>query len=468
MKHVDALSRCPSATLNDTSSVSERTLCQTNKMEMTYVNVNMINSDDWFLTVQIQDAKLKNIIDQLSNGNTSGDITNNYVIKNDRLYRKTLLGEKLAVPSFARWKLMQKFHDQIGHVGFKRCSELIKTDYWFPKMTRFIKKYVNSCLECAYGKGEYGKPSGELHPIAKPNVPMDTLHIDHLGPFSRSRKGYQYILMICDAFSKFLIARPTKTLNSVETLEVLRDVFSLFGYPRRIISDRNLAFTSRVFREFILKHQIHHTLNAIACPRANGQVERCNRTILDALRTRSRDPNMWTECLPDVVWGINNTMNESTGFHPYEIMFSHRGRLLPNLEGSTDPVLVTEKRKIASKRVHQKAIIQKRQYDKRHKPEKKFCKGDLVLWKQSATGGEAKSVNNKLRDLYSGPYIVQKVLNNGRYEIRSIKGMRGYKKFTGIVPADSLRYYRSAPNCSESSSDEEIVTRDDLIDLLES
>lgn len=64
--------------------------------------------------------------------------------------------------------------------------------------------------------------------------------------------------------------------------------------------------------------------------------------------------------------------------------------------------------------------------------------------------------------------MVTKVLNNGRYEIRSIQGMRGYKKFNGIVPADSLRTYRSVPSCSESSSDEEVVTRDDLIDLLES
>lgn len=63
-------------------------------------------------------------------------------------------------------------------------------------------------------------------------MPIDTVHIDHLGPFSKTRKGYQYILVIVDAFSKFLLARPTRTINSVETLEVLKDVFSLFGYPR--------------------------------------------------------------------------------------------------------------------------------------------------------------------------------------------------------------------------------------------
>lgn len=52
---------------------------------------------------------------------------------------------------------------------------------------------------------------------------------------------------------------------------------------------------------------------------------------------------------------------------------------------------------------------------------RKLSECDLVLWRQSATGDEAKNVNNKLRDLYSGPYIIVKVINNGRYEIQSIR-----------------------------------------------
>lgn len=476
MRHVDALSRNPIQT-----TLSERTpsdpgntnQCHVSCVDRQEIKVNIIGSgqiedEDWFLTVQMQDDKLTSIVRQLKGENASRDVVNNYELRGDRLYRKTLSGPKLVVPALARWKIMQKFHDKIGHVGLKRCEEIIKSDYWFPKMTRFIKKYVRSCLECAYAKGDYGKPRGELHPIPKPNVPMEMVHIDHLGPFSKTRKGYQYILMIVDAFSKFLIARPTKTINSVETVEILKDMCGLFGYPTRIISDRNLAFTSRLFKQFILEHQIHHSLNAVACPRANGQVERFNRTILDAMRTRSRDPNMWTECLPDIVWGINNTNSETTGFHPYELMFSNRGRLLPNLGSQVETVPVTERRNIASRKIKRRAEVMKRQFDKRHIPQTVFKKGDLVLWKKSPTGGEAKSVNTKLQVLYSGPYTIDNVLNNDRYQIKSVKGMRGYKKFTTVVAADSLRPYHGAPDPNEASSDEDVVTRDDLIDLLES
>lgn len=43
--------------------------------------------------------------------------------------------------------------------------------------------------------------------------------------------------MVIDAFTKFIIAKPTRTLSSVETIEHLRWIFGEFGYPRR---DRRL------------------------------------------------------------------------------------------------------------------------------------------------------------------------------------------------------------------------------------
>lgn len=95
---------------------------------------------DWFATVQNEDEKLKHIIDLLKGGCKDSEIVNNYAWINERLYRKTLNGNRLVVPGLARWKILQKHHDDIGHVGLKRCTEAIKNIFWFPKMSRFIKK----------------------------------------------------------------------------------------------------------------------------------------------------------------------------------------------------------------------------------------------------------------------------------------------------------------------------------------
>lgn len=110
----------------------------------------------------------------------------------------------------------------------------------------------------------------------------------------------------------------------------------------------------------------------------------------------------------------------------------------------------------------------KRNFDKKQKNARVYKKGDFVLWRQAPTSSAAK-VNTKLDDLYSGPYVVTNVVGNDRYRIRSIKGLRGYKSFTGLVPADSLRPYRSiAPMSDSASSSDEQLETEDLIDLLES
>jgi hypothetical protein len=449
MRHVDALSRCP----------------------VDAVNINRLETTDWFYTVQSQDDKLRLIIDKLKSGSAESEISNNYTLIDGRLYRKTFNGNKLVVPTLARWKIVQMHHDNIGHVGLQRCMDLIKKDFWFPKMTRFIQKYVTSCLDCAYGKGEHGRKQGMLHPIPKPSEPMHMIHIDHLGPFSRTKKGQQYMLVITDAFSKFVIAEPTRTVNSIETIRTLKRVFGLFGYPNRVVTDHGKAFTSRYFKKYATEKQFRHTLNAIACPRANGQVERTNRTILNALRTvdPSEASNNWANCLPDILWGINNTRNDTTGYKPFDLMFARSDRSLCDVtipEQMTEPIQV--RRTKASHQITKANEKMKRNFDKRRKHPHVYKKGDLVLWKQAPTSSAAK-VNTKLDDIYSGPYVVTKVSGNDRYRIRSVKGLRGYKSFTGLVAADSLRPYRSiAPISDSASSTDDQLETEDLIDLLES
>lgn len=83
-----------------------------------------------------------------------------------------------------------------------------------------------------------------------------------------------------------------------------------------------------------------------------------------------------------------------------------------------------------------------------------------------------KGVSNKLRQKFSGPYIVIKVFGGDRYRIKSVRGMRGYKNFSTTVPVDSLRPFNStigeiSGESGSDDSDNNVRDRDDLIDLLE-
>ena len=86
--------------------------------------------------------------------------------------------------------------------------------------------------------------------IDKGEVPLDTFHIDHLEFLPSTKKQYRYILIVVDAFSKFVWLYATKSCNSSEVIEHLRKQSILFGNPRRIISDRGTAFTSAAFEDY--------------------------------------------------------------------------------------------------------------------------------------------------------------------------------------------------------------------------
>ncbi|CAH3935267.1 unnamed protein product [Pieris brassicae] len=209
MSHVDALSRNPV------------------EIDFGCLLVRTIDTK-WIATVQKDDSELKRIVDIL-NDSTSGDIVdirNNFLIKRGLLYRKTDDGERWVVPKGVRFQLLKANHDDIGHFSFDKTFAKVKESYWFPKMKRFIQKYVKSCLECAHAKVPAGKKAGELHTIEKIDCPFHTLHIDHLGPFVRSSSKNSYLLLIIDAFTKFIILIPVKSTKTVYSIRAMKNYFN--------------------------------------------------------------------------------------------------------------------------------------------------------------------------------------------------------------------------------------------------
>lgn len=314
MTHVDALSRNP---VDDEIGIIEAVEIH---------DVMSIDIDnDWLVTVQSNDSELKRIKDILSNSEYDGiiDIRKNFILKRDRVYRNTNDGLRWVVPKGCRWQILQKNHDQIGHFGFEKTYDRIKEHYWFARMRKFIKKYVSACLECAHNKVPAGKKEGFLHSIPKIATPFHTIHVDHVGPFVTSKRKNSYILVIVDAYTKFIVLKAVKNTKSSTSITILRDYFGTFGLCVRLISDRGTSFTSSKFKSFILELGIRHIQNAVASPRANGQVERYNRTILDSIAAQNHgcDERLWDDRLLQVQWGLNNTINKGTGKSPSEVLF---------------------------------------------------------------------------------------------------------------------------------------------------
>lgn len=447
MNHVDALSRNP--------------VDQPNAENTPTLNMLKISKTTTLNDVQLTDPQLVHLKCILNNSCTEAkEVKNDYALKDGKIYRKVGDSLKWVVPSDARWKVCHMCHDECGHMAFEKTFDKIKQTYWFSGMTSFVRKYVRACIPCAYAKQPAGKKEGFLFPIPKTPVPFHSVHIDHLGPFVKSKLGNTYILGIIDGYTKFIVLRPVRNTKSKTSIGVLRDVFSIFGAPKLLISDRGTSFTSNEFAEFAQQLEIKHIKNAVAMPRANGQIERYNRTILASLAalTHSHNDKEWDVHLNTVQWSLNNTLNKGIGKTPSEVVFGKRTINITephlhdlthedtDLEGSCVDEIREKVRQTIEKNQHDMA----KRFNKNRCPAKTYALGDLVLvQKQLNNPGDS----NKLLPRYSGPYRVTKLLGYDRYEVSSIDGHTN-RKYKNVYAADKIKPWISFSDTNRCSDDQ--------------
>lgn len=98
-------------------------------------------------------------------------------------------------------EIIKRIHE-IGHFSVGKVEAIIKRNYWFSNMRPVIEKVIRNCLSCILAEKKHGKQEGQLYPIDKGSLSLETYHIDHLGPLPSIKKQYRHILVVIDSFSK--------------------------------------------------------------------------------------------------------------------------------------------------------------------------------------------------------------------------------------------------------------------------
>ena len=108
-----------------------------------------------------------------------------------------------------------------------------------------IKSTVNQCITCCELKPRFYKPPS-AH-LIKATQPFERLNIDFKGPLPTSTKN-RYVLTIIDEYSRFPFAFPCPDTSTSSVLKCFRNLFSLFGMPAYIHSDRGSSLISEEIR----------------------------------------------------------------------------------------------------------------------------------------------------------------------------------------------------------------------------
>lgn len=190
MAHVDALSRNPLPSCLIVSECERGLLARLRRAQNT-------------------DGDLREIFDAVGRGQLEG-----YLIRGGVLYREDE-SIRLVVPKAMQLQVIGRAHDQ-GHFGIAKTEALVRKDYWIPGLRPKIEEVLRNCVPCILAEWKHEKAECFLSPINKGDTPLDTFHVDYLGPLQSTKKSYVHIFIVMDAFSKFVWLYATRSTSAAE------------------------------------------------------------------------------------------------------------------------------------------------------------------------------------------------------------------------------------------------------------
>ena len=242
--------------------------------------------------------------------------------------------------------------------------------------------------------------------------------IHFLGPLSPSA-GNQYILLICDQFSKWREAIALPDQSALTTAKALTDHWiTRLGCPESLRSDQGRDFEAKLFTSLTKLLQLDRTRTTAFHPQTNAVIERTNRALLNMLaKTTDKNQRNWSELLPYVMLAYRTFVHESTGYTPYFLLFGHEATLPIDLQfpPPSDSTWTNYPEYVAETRFRfQTAYEQARQYltgqQKRqhalhnaqvHGPT--LTEGQLILLHNPAT---PQGLSPKLHSFWRGQYKI--------------------------------------------------------------
>lgn len=302
-----------------------------------------------------------------------------------------------------------------------------------------------------------------LHPTLVPSKPFERIHVDHLGPFTRSSRGNVHLLVVVDALTKFVKLYPAKSTRTPAVIRALESFINDYGVPKRIVTDRGTCFTSTEFQNYCVKLGIHHTLNSSRHPQANGQVERVNRTLIPLISIYETGKNDWDKKIKLVEQNLNSSESKTTRKTPFECLYGYNPCFVDSVLRQAANVNVDyespEKiREKVKENINREQLRYKERYDSKRYAGLEFEVGDIVVMKRAP---ENLGQPTKTQVKYRGPLVVIEKLPSDTYRVSDVADCKTGREYTTTAHVSQLKIYQ---NHEESESEDESEVREESTD----
>ena len=221
---------------------------------------------------------------------------------------------------------LKVLHEKLCHAGVKRLHHFVKTKN-LPYSVEDVKSVCSKCSICRQIKPTFVK-TPKSH-VIKATQPFERLSIDFVGPKASVTRN-KYLLVVCDEYSRFVFAYPCADITSKTVIKHLTSLFSLFGNPGMIHSDRGSQFMSQEVCDFLYNNGIYQSRTTPYNPRGNGQCERVHATLWRSMQlilaTNKQPIQHWEATLEEALHAQRTLLCTSTNTTPHERMFDFARR----------------------------------------------------------------------------------------------------------------------------------------------
>lgn len=227
-------------------------------------------------------------------------------------------------------------------------------------------------------------------------------------------------------------------------MKVIIKLFSTFGLAKTIQTDQGINFMSKVFAQVMSELKVTHIKSSPYHPESQGALEKFHQTLKSMLWNFCLESKQeWDEGLP-LLFVVRETPKETLGFSPCDLILGHtvRGPLrllkekwLSELSSVEHNVLDH----VSSFREHLCHVCQlARENLAQAQTDMKHCYDKKYIHRVFQTG-ELPLPGSSLQSQFSGPYLVERKINDTDYGVQT----PDQKRKSRVCHVNMLKHYFS-------------------------
>jgi hypothetical protein len=354
----------------------------------------------------------------------------NFMMEDGVLHRKVKEGMRVPFVEFEfRGDLMQKMHDQYGHLSYQGLANVLESRAWWPTMERDVREFIAACPNCQTQQRQ--RVTQEREPnelLTNPFIqPFQRWGIDLIGRLPNTMNGNRWIITAIDYATGWPIAKAIPVASEEAIADfIFTEIYMHYGAPQEIFTDGGKNLWGGVVQRYLAKIKTLHKGTSPYHPRTNGKVERLNGIVGAMLGKMllNKPTKLWDLYLDQALFACRIRTHTTTKTSPFYLLYGQHPHLLgdynatlPQDAESRVPEerlkLVQSARMEAAMATHERALKDKTTRDQLVKPHK-LREGDWVLVRHENP--------QKFEAKWFGPYQVVQRMLLGTYRLQDPNG----------------------------------------------